>query len=547
MLRLGPFILIAVVAVSIVACEGYVQPGTPSPRPATTSAVLTSMPTAELTPVRTLLPAPEPSSQPTTRADALLLEYSREGGIAGFCDHIQVFADATVLYSAECRGAEIKAVNNDRRMQELIDWAASVHTFEKRTEDNPNGPDNLVRELKFFGRGDSEVSPEQLNALTQFAGDLVTLYSAQVKPGVIPTPTKLPVPSLGVIVFAREGNRTFGHDLETGKEWPVTEAMSDFDWSKGGRHAVMIDARESDPTGTIWSVNLDGSGLRQLTSGTSYSHPRWSPDGQEIVFERNARLDSNRKTIVSAEIWIMGADGENPHKLADGFDPAWSPEGKRIAYATNPEVFQQDQGYSQNGIGIMNAAGGDKWMPVSTHTVSEKFTPKEWTMAQARLLDQPQWSPDGSEITFRALGANSAYVTTDASGGGIRQFVALFFDDLPRKFSYSPNGSYVTIGSGGLSGVETLNIYTRGATGRDGYSAERAILTLGYKPRTAAELPLNVDGFAWSPDGSAISYALSSSDSASGYVSKGIYIVNVGGSDNKQIIPDGGAPIFWVP
>lgn len=476
-----------------------------------------------------------------------MLEYLRQGGIAGFCDHLQLFADGTVDYRAECRGAKIEATTDDRRMPALIDWTASLHTFEKRTEDNPNGPDNLVVELKFFGRGDSEASQEQLNAVTQFAADLVTLYSSQAKPGVLPTATKLPVPSLGVIVFARDGDRTLAHDLQTGREWPITEGMSDFDWSRDGRRAVMTDAKERDPTGTIWSVNLDGSGLRQLTRGTGDAHPRWSPDGQAIVYERNTRLDWTRTTIVSAEVWVMGGDGENPHKLADGFDPAWSPDGKLIAYATNPEVFQQDRGFSRNGIGIMNAAGGNLWMPVSTRTASEKFTPMEWTMTQARLVDQPQWSPDGKEITFRAIGNNSAYLTTSASEGGIGHFVAFFFDDLPRKFSYSPNGSYITIGTGGLSGTETLGIYNRGAAGRDGYTADQAIMSLGYRPKTAGELPLNLDGFSWSPDGSAIAYALSTLDNASKSVSKGIYIFNVGGSDNKQIIADGQAPMFWIP
>ncbi len=51
----------------------------------------------------------------------------------------------------------------------------------------------------------------------------------------------------------------------------------------------------------IWTVNFDGSGLRQLTN-TSGAMPNWSPNGAQIIYS-------------SIHLWIMNADGSNKRQL----------------------------------------------------------------------------------------------------------------------------------------------------------------------------------------------------------------------------------------
>lgn len=56
----------------------------------------------------------------------------------------------------------------------------------------------------------------------------------------------------------------------------------------------------------IWTMNVDGSSLKQLTNSQGYSCA-WSPDGTRIVY-----TDSRAK---NGRLWIMDADGDSKRQL----------------------------------------------------------------------------------------------------------------------------------------------------------------------------------------------------------------------------------------
>ncbi len=91
-------------------------------------------------------------------------------------------------------------------------------------------------------------------------------------------------------------------------------------------------------------MSADGSQPRRLTA-ESGSGPAWSPDGDEIAFER---FGDNRSRIV-----VVNEDGSEERLLGapntDWYGPAWSPDGKQLAFTTD----------GQEAIWVMDADGGD--------------------------------------------------------------------------------------------------------------------------------------------------------------------------------------------
>ncbi len=74
----------------------------------------------------------------------------------------------------------------------------------------------------------------------------------------------------------------------------------------------------------VWIMRQDGTGLRNLTAEPSFNHSSisWSPDSTWLVYMRFNQSDLTQ----SAEIWVIQADGEDSHRLAEGgYLPRWIP------------------------------------------------------------------------------------------------------------------------------------------------------------------------------------------------------------------------------
>ena len=197
-------------------------------------------------------------------------------------------------------------------------------------------------------------------------------------------------------------------------------------WSPDGRKLAFLhegDGRCGQGCFSLYVVNSDGSGLRNLTSKLATgghpgagpaSDPAWSPDGQTIAFVRlNASLGE--------PIYVVKADGSRlrnltPKPVGAYAAPAWSPDGRKIAFVSdrdgNSEVY------------VMNADGSGK---------------RNLTRDRARDVF-PIWSPDGRRIAFlrarlysnrvRGLGVNRFYgyhlYVMNADGSGLRRLTHNF-------------------------------------------------------------------------------------------------------------------------
>jgi Tol biopolymer transport system component len=163
--------------------------------------------------------------------------------------------------------------------------------------------------------------------------------------------------------------------------------------------------------GGLWIVNLNGSGLHQVTQrtpGTFWDFgAQWSPDGRELAFVRDD-LASNAEAIFSVNVDGSGEFQLTPWQLGAGDRTDWSPDGKWILFRV------QSQDGSSNlykvhpdGSGLVNltyqGASGAQYLSAS-------FSPDGTKIASART---PGAGPEGAAdlVVMNADGSHVRPVT----------------------------------------------------------------------------------------------------------------------------------------
>jgi dipeptidyl aminopeptidase/acylaminoacyl peptidase len=101
-----------------------------------------------------------------------------------------------------------------------------------------------------------------------------------------------------------------------------------------------VDLAGNKSTSGIWVAPVEKGEPKQLTtSGKKDRHPRWSPDGKQLLFESN-RSGSN-------QLWVLDLSGGEAVQLTTISTGAengqWSPDGKHIAFTSSvyPEFSEK--------------------------------------------------------------------------------------------------------------------------------------------------------------------------------------------------------------
>jgi dipeptidyl aminopeptidase/acylaminoacyl peptidase len=147
--------------------------------------------------------------------------------------------------------------------------------------------------------------------------------------------------------------------------------------------------------------------LEPLTSDKNFedTDPVWSPDGTRIAFASNREKDPDQSG--TQDIFIVEARaGSSPVKLVTADSPGrqhlgWSPDGKLIAFLQGTEL--KYDAYKQDSLAVIPAAGG------ASRTLNEKID---------RGVSSPQFTPDGSAVTFLVADDRREYPEKIAVTGG---------------------------------------------------------------------------------------------------------------------------------
>jgi Tol biopolymer transport system component len=213
----------------------------------------------------------------------------------------------------------------------------------------------------------------------------------------------------------------------------------------------------------IWSMAADGSRARPLTSDqVAEASPSISPAGSQIVFVR------------SGQIWAIGVDGSDAHALTNLTgnvgSPAWSPDGRQIAFSLSSGNAQRP-----DGLYVMGADGSDPHLiaPGSVFSLAWRPGASEITFTLATsdgglhlrnvdlttgtvkpFLDlpgdqeAPAWSPDGSTLAFAwsSIAGGTGMYLADADGSNLRRVVGAPFNagDSGLGIAWSPDGTWLS-------------------------------------------------------------------------------------------------------
>ncbi|MEE8147581.1 MAG: tetratricopeptide repeat protein, partial [Longimicrobiales bacterium] len=206
------------------------------------------------------------------------------------------------------------------------------------------------------------------------------------------------------------------------------------DWSPDGQ-SLVANIRGID----LISVS-DGTMTTLKTPNWGRPNPRFSPDGQWIVYNVRPQQDSPDR-----DIFVLAADGsrETPlieHHPGDDFVLGWAPDGKRILFASNrsgvlsawviavedgkprgaPELVKPDignivpMGFTRTGAFYYGTSTGmsDVYTATLDPATGRVVTPPAPVSPQFQGRgSSPAWSPDGEFVAYlsnRRAAANVA-------------------------------------------------------------------------------------------------------------------------------------------
>ena len=195
-------------------------------------------------------------------------------------------------------------------------------------------------------------------------------------------------------------------------------------WSPNGSKIAFSLGRRGTfgfdkPFADIYVVNVDGSGLTQLTRNAGLnSSPTWSPDGSKILFThyRPCRNDAE------VAIYVMNADGSdtrlltnNPNSCGQYSSPRWSPDGTKIVASFRPHASIDANEATQ--IIVMNADGSNQ-VNISNRGQTYLNTGGS-TFTDAQADWQPLPAPATFESSVVGFSAPSFTVLKDAGSVAI--------------------------------------------------------------------------------------------------------------------------------
>jgi len=191
----------------------------------------------------------------------------------------------------------------------------------------------------------------------------------------------------------------------------------------------LIFAAERDGKYNLWRVDIDGSNLTRITSGDGEFYPQCTPDGRWIVYQSGGNYPTLRK---------MPIGGGQPTIITQttASRPSVSPDGKFVAYHYLDSDFER----SRWGIGISSLEDG-------------KFV-KRFDFPSTVTERIVKWTRDGKAIAFLNSPGGVPNIWLQPLDGGAAKPLTDFPSDSIISFNWNADGSGLAV----IRGVETSDV-----------------------------------------------------------------------------------------
>jgi hypothetical protein len=159
-------------------------------------------------------------------------------------------------------------------------------------------------------------------------------------------------------------------------------------------------------------MNLDGSGLRVVTTGRDLITPTWSPDGARLAYFAQPSAGNSMRELFLVNVDGTGRSQVTSDQSQDKFTPSWSPDGRRIAFAEGDSLVSLTLDGSAPTLTLATGC------PV-----------------------KPSWSPNGSTIAYYSC--NNGDIFSVAADGSSAPTPLTTYSGVDLQPDYSPDGSSI--------------------------------------------------------------------------------------------------------
>ena len=175
-------------------------------------------------------------------------------------------------------------------------------------------------------------------------------------------------------------------------------------YSPNGEEIVFISDRAGN--NHLWIMNADGSNLRQITNDINdcLFDPTWTPDGRKIIARKQ---DICHRGVHNADgIWMYDSDGGNPTKLVGGrvSSPSVSPDGRYVYYHEGV-----CSGYTPGHNDLLKGCHQIRRFDLESgniESVTDGLTEWFWDRRSNGGAIAPRISPDGNWMAFARRSPN---------------------------------------------------------------------------------------------------------------------------------------------